>query len=70
MDLVNIIILIVKIAVVILALLTGFAYMTFANPSYARVLYTTTTGGIILAVALFMLALGSFAMAKLATVEV
>lgn len=47
-----------------------FAYMTFANPEYARVLYTTTVGFIILGVALFMLALGSFAMAKLATVKV
>ena len=47
-----------------------FGYMTFANPGYARVLYTTTVGYIILAVALFMLALGGFAMAKLATVKV
>ncbi len=47
-----------------------FGYMTFANPEYARVLYTTTVGFIILGVALFMLALGGFAMAKLATVKV
>lgn len=47
-----------------------FGYMTFANPDYARVLYTTTVGYIILAVALFMLGLGGFAMSKLATVKV
>ncbi|CAM3619105.1 type II secretion system F family protein [Nocardioides zeicaulis] len=47
-----------------------FFYMTVANPEYAKVLYTTVTGYIILGVALFLLSLGSFAMAKLATVEV
>ena len=47
-----------------------FFYMTFANPDYVRLLYTTVTGYIILAMAGFLLAIGSFAMAKLATVEV
>lgn len=47
-----------------------FAYMTFANPDYVRVLHTTATGFIILAVAGFLLSLGAFAMSKLATVEV
>jgi tight adherence protein B len=47
-----------------------FAYMTYANPEYVRVLYTTAIGWMILAVAAFMLALGSFAMSKLATVKV
>jgi tight adherence protein B len=47
-----------------------FFYMTFANPSYVALLYTTVPGYIILAMALFLLGLGSFAMAKLATVEV
>lgn len=47
-----------------------FFYMTFANPDYVRLLYTTVPGYIILALAGFLLALGSFAMAKLATVEV
>ncbi|GAA1920501.1 type II secretion system F family protein [Nocardioides hwasunensis] len=47
-----------------------FFYMTFANPEYVRLLYTTLPGYIILAVALFLLSLGSFAMAKLATVKV
>ncbi len=47
-----------------------FFYMTVANPEYAKVLYTTVTGYVILGVALFLLSLGSFAMAKLATVEV
>ncbi|SED34930.1 tight adherence protein B [Nocardioides exalbidus] len=47
-----------------------FFYMTFANPEYVALLYTTVPGYIILALALFLLGLGSFAMAKLATVEV
>ncbi|MDR7253798.1 tight adherence protein B [Nocardioides sp. BE266] len=47
-----------------------FFYMTFANPDYVALLYTTLPGYIILGVALFLLGLGSFAMAKLATVEV
>lgn len=47
-----------------------FFYMTFANPDYVAMLYTTLPGYIILALAGFLLALGSFAMAKLATVEV
>ncbi|MBS2937545.1 type II secretion system F family protein [Nocardioides sp. J2M5] len=47
-----------------------FFYMTFANPDYVRLLYTTVPGYIILGMALFLLGLGSFAMAKLATVEV
>ncbi len=44
--------------------------MTISNPEYVRLLYTTLPGYVILAVAGFLLALGSFAMAKLATVEV
>ena len=44
--------------------------MTFANPEYVRLLYTTVSGYIMLAAAVVLLALGSFAMAKLATVEV
>ncbi|CUR60163.1 putative flp pilus assembly protein TadB [metagenome] len=47
-----------------------FFYMTFANPDYVRLLYTTLPGYIIIGVALFLLSLGAFAMAKLATVEV
>ncbi|RYB95517.1 VWA domain-containing protein [Nocardioides oleivorans] len=47
-----------------------FFYMTFANPDYVALLYTTVPGYIIMALALFLLGLGSFAMAKLATVEV
>lgn len=47
-----------------------FFYMTISNPEYVRLLYTTLPGYVILAVAGFLLALGSFAMAKLATVEV
>jgi tight adherence protein B len=45
-------------------------YMTFANPEYVSLLYTTVPGFIILGLAGFLLALGSFAMAKLAKVEV
>lgn len=45
-------------------------YMMFANPDYIRVLYTTVPGFVLLGVAAFMLALGSFAMAKLSKVEV
>ena len=45
-------------------------YMMFANPDYIRVLYTTLPGFVLLGVAGFMLALGSFAMAKLSKVEV
>ncbi len=47
-----------------------FFYMTLANPEYAQVLYTTLPGYLILAVAGVLLAIGSFAMNKLATVEV
>jgi tight adherence protein B len=47
-----------------------FFYMTCANPEYVRMLYTTVPGYVILALAGFLLTLGSFAMAKLATVEV
>ncbi len=47
-----------------------FFYMTFANPDYVRVLYTTLPGYLILAAAGFLLAFGGFAMSKLATVEV
>lgn len=45
-------------------------YMMFANPDYIRVLYTTLPGMLLLGVAGFLLALGSFAMAKLSKVEV
>lgn len=45
-------------------------YMMFANPDYISVLYTTLPGYVLLALAAFMLALGSFAMAKLSKVEV
>lgn len=45
-------------------------YMMFANPDYISVLYTTLPGFVLLGVAAFMLALGSFAMAKLSKVEV
>ena len=52
-----------------LPILVGF-YMSFANPDYASLLYTTTPGFICLGVAAFLLILGSVAMAKLAKVEV
>ncbi|WP_439936382.1 type II secretion system F family protein [Nocardia sp. N13] len=45
-------------------------YMTFANPEYIRLLYTTLPGFILLGLAAALLAMGSFAMAKLAKVEV
>ena len=45
-------------------------YMVFGNPEYISVLYTTLPGFVLLGVAGFLLALGSFAMAKLAKVEV
>ncbi|WP_210438142.1 type II secretion system F family protein [Nocardioides xinjiangensis] len=45
-------------------------YMTFANPEYIRVLYTTLPGFVLLGLAGFLLALGSFTMAKLSKVEV
>ncbi|MBL0747469.1 type II secretion system F family protein [Nocardioides baculatus] len=45
-------------------------YMLFANPDYIRVLYTTLPGFLLLGLAGFLLALGSFAMAKLSKVEV
>lgn len=47
-----------------------FVYMLVANPAYVRVLYTTTIGYFMLAGAIVLLALGSFAMSKLAKVEV
>jgi tight adherence protein B len=47
-----------------------FFYMMFANPDYVEVLYTTVVGWILIVVAGFLLALGGFAMAKLAKVEV
>lgn len=47
-----------------------FFYMLVANPEYVRVMYTTVIGMILLGVAVFLLALGGFAMAKLAKVEV
>jgi len=52
-----------------LPILVGL-YMSFANPEYASLLYTTVPGFIILGIAAFLLVLGSFAMAKLAKVEV
>jgi tight adherence protein B len=45
-------------------------YMMFVNPEYIRLLYTTVPGFVLLALATFLLVLGSFAMAKLAKVEV
>jgi tight adherence protein B len=47
-----------------------FFYMMFANPDYVEVLYTTFIGWILIVIAGFLLALGGFAMAKLAKVEV
>jgi tight adherence protein B len=47
-----------------------FFYMMFANPDYVEVLYTTVVGWILIVIAGFLLALGGFAMAKLAKVEV
>ena len=52
-----------------LPILVGF-YMAMANTEYASLLWTTTAGWIILGFAVFLLCLGSFAMAKLAQVEV
>ncbi|WP_224279533.1 type II secretion system F family protein [Nocardioides lacusdianchii] len=45
-------------------------YMTFVNPEYIRLLYTTLPGFILLGLAVVLLGLGSFAMSKLAKVEV
>lgn len=45
-------------------------YMTFVNPEYVRLLYTTLPGFILLGLAVVLLGLGSFAMSKLAKVEV
>jgi tight adherence protein B len=47
-----------------------FAYMLMANRDYVRPLYTTGMGWAMLAAAGFLLALGSFMMAKLVKVEV
>jgi tight adherence protein B len=49
--------------------LIGF-YMLFANPEYIKLLYTTVPGFILLGIALVLLVIGSFAMSKLAKVEV
>jgi tight adherence protein B len=49
--------------------LVGF-YMLWANPEYVRLLYTTLPGFILLGLAAVLLAMGSFAMSKLAKVEV
>ena len=49
--------------------LIGF-YMTFANPGYVSLLYTTVPGFILLGLATALLAMGSFAMSKLSKVEV
>jgi tight adherence protein B len=49
--------------------LIGF-YMMFVNPEYIELLYTTLPGFILLGMAGFLLALGSFAMSKLSKVEV
>ncbi|GAB3035411.1 hypothetical protein GCM10011376_18850 [Nocardioides flavus (ex Wang et al. 2016)] len=45
-------------------------YMTWANPEYIKLLYTTLPGYIMLGLAAVLLGLGSWAMAKLAKVEV
>lgn len=47
-----------------------FFYMMMANPDYVELLYTTVPGYVMLAMAGFLLGLGSFAMSKLAKVEV
>jgi tight adherence protein B len=45
-------------------------YMSFANPDYVALLYTTVPGFVLLAVAALLLGIGSLAMSKLAKVEV
>lgn len=45
-------------------------YMMMVNPDYIALLYTTLPGFVLLAIAASMLALGGFAMSKLAKVEV
>ena len=45
-------------------------YMTFVNPEYIALLYTTLPGFILLGLAVTLLVIGSFAMSKLAKVEV
>ena len=45
-------------------------YMMMVNPDYIALLYTTLPGFVLLAIAGFLLGLGSFAMSKLAKVEV
>lgn len=45
-------------------------YMMFVNPEYIALLYTTVPGYFILGLAACLLAMGSFAMSKLAKVEV
>ena len=45
-------------------------YMLFANPDYVALLYTTLPGFILLGAAALLLGVGSFAMSKLAKVEV
>lgn len=52
-----------------LPILVG-AYMAFANPEYASTLWTTLPGFVMLAIAFFLLCIGSFFMSKLAKVEV
>jgi tight adherence protein B len=47
-----------------------FAYMLFANPDYVRPLYTTGVGFVIMGLAGVLLAIGGFAMSRLAKVEV
>jgi tight adherence protein B len=47
-----------------------FVYMLMGNGDYVRVLYTTFPGYVMLFMATVLLGLGSFAMMKLATVEV
>jgi tight adherence protein B len=49
--------------------LIGF-YMTFANPEYVALLYTTVPGFVLLGLATALLVMGSFAMSKLSKVEV
>ena len=47
-----------------------FAYMIMVNRPYVAVLWTTFVGWLLLGVALVMLAIGSWAMRKLSTVEI
>jgi tight adherence protein B len=56
---------------ILAALPPGLAvFMYFANREYVSLLWTTLFGWIMLGAAVFLLALGSWSMAKLAKVEV